>query len=33
MEWQGRQFVRVSIQGYNTAEDVDRLMEGLGRYL
>jgi isopenicillin-N epimerase len=33
MEWQGKQFVRVSIQAYNTPEDVDCLLEGLGRLL
>lgn len=33
MEWKGRQFVRVSIQAYNTPDDVDRLLEGLGRFL
>ena len=32
-EWQGRQFVRVSIQAYNTQEDVDTLLDGLGRFL
>jgi isopenicillin-N epimerase len=32
-ERDGRQSLRVSIQGYNTAEDVDRLLDGLGRYL
>ena len=32
-EWQGMQFVRVSIQAYNTEADIDRLMEGLGRLL
>jgi selenocysteine lyase/cysteine desulfurase len=32
-ERDGRQSLRVSIQGYNTREDVDRLLEGLGRYL
>jgi isopenicillin-N epimerase len=29
VEWQGRQFVRVSIQAYNTMEDVDRFVEAL----
>lgn len=29
IEWNGRKFVRVSIQGYNTAEDADALVEGL----
>lgn len=28
-EWQGRRCVRVSIQAYNSAADVERLMEGL----
>jgi isopenicillin-N epimerase len=28
-QWQDQQFVRVSIQGYNTQQDVDRLVEGL----
>ena len=32
-EWQGMQYVRVSIQAYNTEADIDRLMEGLGRLL
>lgn len=29
IEWGGRQFVRVSVQGYNTAEDVEALVEAL----
>jgi isopenicillin-N epimerase len=29
IEWNGRQFVRVSVQGYNTAEDVEALVKGL----
>jgi isopenicillin-N epimerase len=28
-EWQGRQFIRVSVQGYNSQEDVERLLEAL----
>ncbi len=28
-EWSGRKFVRVSVQGYNTPEDLERLFEGL----
>ena len=32
-EWQGMQYVRVSIQAYNTEADINRLMEGLGRLL
>lgn len=33
VDWQGRQFVRVSIQGYNTAADVDALTSGLAELL
>jgi isopenicillin-N epimerase len=29
IDWNGRQFVRVSIHGYNTPEDVDALVEAL----
>ena len=29
--WHGRQFVRVSIQGYNTSEDVDALVAALAK--
>src|SRR5215208_268587 len=29
IQWQGRQFIRVSIQGYNSQEDVDELMHAL----
>jgi isopenicillin-N epimerase len=29
VEWQGRQFLRVSIHAYNTRQDVDRLTEAL----
>jgi isopenicillin-N epimerase len=32
-EWQGRQFVRVSIQVYNQPQDVDRLLEALRQLL
>jgi isopenicillin-N epimerase len=28
-EWDGRQFVRVSVQGYNTRADVDALVRAL----
>ncbi len=28
-EWSGRKFVRISVQGYNTQADLDRLQEGL----
>ncbi len=33
IEWSGRQLVRVSVQGYNTAEDVTALMRALGDLL
>jgi selenocysteine lyase/cysteine desulfurase len=33
IDWNGRQFVRVSIQGYNTQDDADRLIDGLERLL
>jgi len=29
MEWNGRKFLRISVQGYNTQEDLDALLEGL----
>ncbi len=29
IEWGGRQFVRVSVQGYNTTEDVEALVRAL----
>ncbi len=28
-EWNGRKFVRISVQGYNTAEDLEQLYQGL----
>jgi isopenicillin-N epimerase len=28
-QWQDRQFIRISIQGYNTSEDVDALVDAL----
>jgi selenocysteine lyase/cysteine desulfurase len=31
--WQGRWFLRVSIQGYNDAADIDRLLTVLGKLL
>ncbi len=33
IEWQGQKFVRISIQGYNTPDDVDALVNGLGHLL
>jgi isopenicillin-N epimerase len=33
VEWQGQRFVRISIQAYNSARDVDRLLEGLTHLL
>jgi len=33
IEWGGRQLVRVSVQGYNTAEDVVALVRALGSLL
>lgn len=33
VQWQGRQFVRVSFQGYNTADDGRRLVEALQRLI
>lgn len=32
-QWQDRQFVRISIQGYNTREDVDALVDALNMLL
>ncbi len=33
VEWQDRQFVRLSIQAYNSKEDVDRLVEALEKII
>lgn len=33
IEWNGHKLIRVSIQGYNTQEDVDRLLAALKRWL
>jgi isopenicillin-N epimerase len=33
VEWQGKQFIRVSIQAYNTQADVERLLNALPRVL
>ena len=32
-EWQDRQFVRISVQGYNTQEDIDTLVSALENLL
>ncbi len=29
VEWGGRHFIRISVQGYNTAEDVEKLVAAL----
>ena len=31
--WQGKPYIRVSIQAYNTQDDVDRLLDGLAQSL
>ncbi|HEX7976069.1 MAG TPA: hypothetical protein VF498_16800, partial [Anaerolineales bacterium] len=28
-EWQGQKFIRISVQGYNTPEDIDALVSAL----
>lgn len=33
LDWRGRKFVRVSIQGYNTRREVDALVKALGDWL
>ena len=33
IQWQDRQFVRISIQGYNDRDDVDALIQALTRLL
>jgi isopenicillin-N epimerase len=33
VEWQDRQFVRISVQGYNTQEDIDALVHALSMLL
>ena len=29
IRWQGRSFIRVSVQGYNTATEMDRLCDAI----
>jgi len=29
IEWQGHKFVRISVQAYNTPEDIEALLHGL----
>jgi isopenicillin-N epimerase len=29
IEWNGHKFIRISVQGYNTQDDVSALMDGL----
>ena len=29
IQWQDRQFIRISVQGYNTQEDIDTLVNSL----
>jgi len=29
IQWQDRQFIRISVQGYNTREDTDALVDAL----
>ncbi len=33
MQWQDRQFIRISVQGYNTQEDIDALLAALEQLL
>ena len=33
IEWNNQQFIRISIQGYNSQLDVDRLIEALAKLL
>jgi isopenicillin-N epimerase len=33
IEWNGQQFIRISVQGYNTQEDVDALVDTVGELL
>jgi selenocysteine lyase/cysteine desulfurase len=29
IEWNGKKFARISVQGYNTGKDIDRLLHAL----
>ena len=33
VEWGNRQFIRISVQGYNTQADIDRLIEAMAEFL
>ena len=33
IDWNGRKFIRISVQGYNTQDDLDALLSGLGKIL
>jgi isopenicillin-N epimerase len=33
LEWNGRKFIRISVQGYNTPEDLNALIDGLQKLL
>jgi len=33
LEWNGQQFIRISVQGYNTREELDTLVDALGEFL
>ena len=33
IEWNGRHFIRISVQGYNDQRDIDRLIDALRQML